>query len=78
MIEFIQKENQQPKPPTLADVKSNQFFISKDGWLCQKRTSTSYIIIANYKNSPFADYSYDVNVDMVIGKVLPEIEFIKF
>jgi len=76
MIEFIEKEKESIKNPTLEDVEPDRLFIDIDGFLCQKYDECVYHIIADtYGNL----YSLPINcaIDEPIKKILPNYK-IKF
>ena len=54
MIKFHIDDNCESKPLFLEDVCINQFFISVEGYLCQKIDSISFNILADEYGKPFA------------------------
>lgn len=54
---------------TLIDVKNNQFFVSREGYLCQKMDDMSYITITDKQGRPSCDYVEGPD-DMPIARLL--------
>jgi hypothetical protein len=78
-IKFEFTEQVKDNPKTLADVKVNQFFVTIEGCLCQKRTHSSYCFIADQNGEPFSDYGVDpVAEHMPIKRICPEVKHIEF
>jgi hypothetical protein len=65
-------------PPAFKDVDTNQFFVNNSGQLCQKRTSTSYCIIAASSGAPFSDFMTNIAPDASIKRILPRVQCIEF
>ena len=79
-MKFILSEPIEEKQLTLADVAVNQFFVNRDGWLCQKVWGDAYIQIANSKGELYADYYTDELelTNQPIQRILPNVERIEF
>lgn len=65
-------------PPTFNDVDTNQFFVNNCNQLCQKRTSTSYCIIAAPDGVPFSNFMTNFAPDASIKRILPRVQCIEF
>jgi len=72
MIKFITGESSDI-PPTFGDVQEDQFFVSQDGDLCQKRTPSIYHIIARKSGVPFSGTVERVAKGAEIERTLPTI-----
>lgn len=65
------------KPPVFGDVDENQFFVDRQGRLCQKSSSSYCAIIANRVGTPLSTRR-NVGIDEQIERVLPHTNQIKF
>jgi hypothetical protein len=63
---------------TLADVEEDQFFVDKQGYLCQKLSRCDYVRLARASGLPHCDYFGENDSDMVIQRVLPKVTKINF
>lgn len=63
---------------TLADVPENQFFVTIKGYLAQKRTPGTYIILAKPDGTPWAEYFLHGSPQERISRILPAVEKIEF
>jgi hypothetical protein len=63
---------------TLADVEEDQFFVDKQGYLCQKLSRCDYVRLAKASGLPHCDYFGENDSDMVIKHVLPKVTKINF
>lgn len=77
MIKFIQ-EIEKNKEPEFSDVSIDQFFISIDGYLCQKIGETSYNQIASKDGIPCASFSMSCIESTKVKNVLPKVAKIEF
>jgi len=76
-MRIILKESIKEKP-TFGDVEENQFFVSWDGYLCQKLHLGRYNIITDKYGVPFAAREENmISTDEVL-RILPEVEKIEF
>lgn len=76
-MKFIYAKKEKNKELTLRDVEENQFFVCKDGYLCQKIDSTDYVTIADEKGNPTCN-TYAEPEDAPIVRILPRVEKIEF
>ena len=85
-MKFILKEEKNKKP-VFGDVAENQFFVSNQGYLCQKFNYSSihqkvgyynYNVIADEKGMPLSMTFNDVSCNTIISRILPEVEKIEF
>lgn len=67
-----------PKPLTLDSVEDSQFFVSDNGFLCQKTSYTSYSVIAKASGIPYASDVSMVNERTVIKRKIERIQTIDF
>jgi hypothetical protein len=65
-------------PPAFNDVETNQFFVNNCGQLCQKRTITSYCIIAASSGVPYSDAMTSIASNASIKRILPRVQCIEF
>ena len=79
MIEFIEEKFEE-KPPIyyFKDVADNQFFVNDIGLLCQKVDDYSYIILADKRGIPCANWDADARADDKIQRLSPFIKKIEF
>ncbi len=63
---------------SLDNVGDNQFFIDKNGYLCQKCNDGCYISIADVDGIPRAGFYHVDTIAPVVSKILPEVESITF
>lgn len=80
-IKFHYEEPQDSKDLTLDDVECNQFFVNRNGELCQKVTARTYNRITNTHGLPEGealDYQYNNPTDIEIQRVLPRVEKIEY
>jgi hypothetical protein len=72
-------ESPQPEPAvTFNMVRTNQFFVSQRGRLCQKIASDAYSMIAELDGTPYADSMEGVDENHLIKRILPEVTKINF
>jgi hypothetical protein len=76
-MKFILEENQETKLPSLKDVEINQFFVHKDGPLCQKTTNTSFVLIADSNGQPYSEH-FEEQFNLRINRILPKVVKIEF
>lgn len=78
-IKFITKEEPEGQTLRLSDVKVDQFFITRVGYLAQKCSESSFNLIANEQGVPSASsHQYYYPETTVIKKILPEVARIEF
>lgn len=77
MIKFITEQDKQVIH-LFKNVCVNQFFIHKQGYLCQKSTGSSFCMIADEDGEPYSDYYDDIDGDYAIQKILPKVIKIEF
>ena len=70
-------KNTKSRVLTLADVRVDQPFVTKNGDLAFKLDYVSYVIIASSEGSPLVDH-IDCPAKEPIKKVLPEVESWEF
>lgn len=73
MIKFHAEETSEEREPRFGDVRNSQFFIDKDGYLCQKIDDDSFQNIANEQGSPVAFSENDADPNTIIQKILPKV-----
>lgn len=76
-MKFIYEKQEKKKDLTLKDVQTNQFFVCKDGYLCQKANEEEYITIADNEGYPSSNY-FECGKYMPIARLLPLVERIEF
>ena len=76
-MKFIYAEKAE-KAPTFGDVQTNQFFVDHDGFLCQKTTSSSFVVIANPDGAPYSTWSTNIYWNREIKRIIPFVEKIEF
>jgi hypothetical protein len=76
-MKFIYEKQTKDKQLTLKDVENNQFFVCKNGYLCQKECSESYVVIADGEGNPSCE-CFDSDEDEQIQRILPRVEKIEF
>jgi hypothetical protein len=74
---IFEKEENQEKQLTLADVDHNQFFVCGDGYLCQKITDSRYTTIAKSNGQLYSDI-FSCDAHYRIKRILPKIAKIEF
>jgi hypothetical protein len=74
---IFEKEENQEKQLTIADVEENQFFVRSDGYLCQKLGSYCYTTIAKSNGQLYSGYFSIMKHDR-IKRILPKIAKIEF
>lgn len=74
---IFEKEENQDKQLTIADVEENQFFVCGDGYLCQKLDNHRYTTIAKSNGQLYSGYFSIMNHDR-IKRILPKIAKIEF
>ncbi len=74
---IFEKEENQDKQLTIADVEENQFFVCKDGYLCQKITDSRYNTIAKSNGQLYSGY-FSCEAHYPIKRILPKITKIEF
>lgn len=77
-MKFILTENPETKTLTFKDVEINQFFVNNLGYLCQKRTSTSFTVLTDELGRPYCDSFMSVLENTPIKKLLPKVRKIEF
>ncbi len=65
-------------PITFGDVEENQFFVDKDGYLCQKCSYKLCNYIADHNGKPFSDRREIFSSNSIIQKILPKVAKIEF
>jgi UDP-2,3-diacylglucosamine pyrophosphatase LpxH len=75
MIKFIEKEDNEI--PIFGDVLENQFFVTKEGYLGQKKNNNAATMIANAQGIPDCFY-LNMNENDEIKRILSTIEKIEF
>jgi hypothetical protein len=58
---------------TFGDVKENQFFIDKDGWLCQKFCYDGYCAITNERGEPLSLRVDNVSLSDPVRHIYPRL-----
>lgn len=76
-IKFITAEETKEEL-TFGMVKENQFFVNRDGDLCQKCNGEEANIIASPDGSPWAVNCLSFSESKLIKRILPEITKIEF
>lgn len=71
-MKIITKESE-VQCPDLSDVRCGQPFVSINDWVCLKFDNESYIKLSDEKGKPCVDVWADVDYDMKIKRILPEI-----
>ena len=71
-------EKKQSEELTFEDVEENQFFVCKEGFLCQKSTRTEYNIIAKPDGSVYSTSPVSVRRTIKIERLIPKVTKIKF
>lgn len=66
------------KPLSLEDVQVNQFFINKQGYLCQKVASISYNSIADELGDLYSAHFANQLSNVPIQRILPKAVKIEF
>jgi hypothetical protein len=74
---IFEKEDDQEKQLTIADVETNQFFVCSDGYLCQKLDSHRYTTIAKSDGQLYSGY-FSGDAHDRIKRILPKITKIEF
>ena len=59
--------------PDLSDVGNGQPFVSINDWICIKWHDESYIKLSNEKGEPCVDVWENVDYNIKIKRILPEI-----
>ena len=77
-MKFILSETIKEKRLTLADVIVNQFFVNKEGSLCQKVSHSSFNQITNALGEPYSDFYDGEDSDQPIQRILPNVERIEY
>lgn len=77
-MKFILSEPVKEKQLVLADVAVNQFFVNRNGWLCQKVVSDSYLQITNREGKPYPDFYDGEDPDQPVQRILPNVERIEY
>jgi hypothetical protein len=82
MIKFIVEEErqivEQDKDLTLADVEEGQFFVDKQGQLCQKYWEACYCVIADENGEPLGGSEDCEWNSRVVSRILPKVKRIEF
>jgi hypothetical protein len=71
MIKFIIEAD--ARSPVFGDVQTNQFFVHRLGWLCQKHAVDSFNTITDADGNPSASRLSKVRPDMPITRTLPSV-----
>ena len=72
-------EEKEVKKSTFGQVAENQFFVNKDGCLCQKVTNKAYHILANSTGKPYASFTEEgVPSEREIQRICETITKIEF
>jgi hypothetical protein len=77
MIKFIIEEDQ-VSSPVFGDVETDQFFVHRFGWLCQKHGPNSFNVLADFDGIPDASRETHVFPDMPITRILPRVTKIEW
>ena len=77
-MKFILSKPPEEKQLVFDDVVVNQFFVNRDGWLCQKVESDSYLQITDCEGAPYADYYAGEYVNLSIQRILPNVKRIEY
>ena len=77
-MKFIYAEQAKEKKPTFGDVQINQFFVDYDGYLCQKTTISSFVVIAHHDGTPYSTWLNNVPSVREIERIIPFVEKIEF
>jgi hypothetical protein len=76
-MQIIYKEKQKKKL-VFGDVEEDQFFVSNCNYLCQKYDEQSYNIIADENGVPCSGRIDNVSCNIIVTRILPEVEKIEF
>ena len=76
-MKFIYAEKTE-KAPTFGDVKTNQFFVDYDGYLCQKTSNSSLVVIANPNGAPYSTWLTNIYWNREIQRIIPIVAKIEF
>lgn len=77
-MKFIYEKQTKDKQLSLRDVEINQFFVCKEGYLCQKMNyGGSFVTIADDEGNPSCS-NFNCDEDMPIKRLLPIVEKIEF
>lgn len=74
---IFEKEENQERHLTIADVVYNQFFVCRDNYLCQKITDSCYTTIAKSNGQLYSGY-FSCEAHYPIKRILPKIAKIEF
>jgi len=74
---IFEKEENQDKHLTIADVEDNQFFVCEVGYLCQKVSNSLYTTITD-EDGLLSCEIFDCDSDYPIKRILPKIAKIEF
>ena len=74
---IFEKEENQEKQLTIADVEKNQFFVSGVGSLCEKLDTYRYTTIAKSNGQLYSGY-FSCDAHDRIKRILPKIAKIEF
>jgi hypothetical protein len=77
-MKFIFAEVEKPNSPIFGDVEINQFFVDKEGFLCQKEDARLFSVIAFPDGSPCCLACRNGVDDMPITRILPKVKRIEF
>jgi len=77
-MKIIFKENDEAKKIVFADVKIEQFFVDKHGFLCQKYSCDAYNLVADQDGVLKSGRFDEICRHDIINSVLPEISRIEF
>jgi hypothetical protein len=77
-MKFIFAEIEKQKFPVFEDVEINQFFVDKEGYLCQKEDARLFSVIAFPGGSPCCLACQNGVDDMPITRILPKVKQIEF
>lgn len=76
-MEISFKHGNPQRQPTFGDVAINQFFVNRDGDLCQKNRSAGYSIIAIPSGRPWSAHR-KASDNQGIERMLPNIDNINY
>ena len=77
-MKFIYAEKTKEKIPTFGDVKTNQFFVDCDGYLCQKTSGSSFSVVADPGGTPYSTHLTNIFSTREIERIIPLVQKIEF
>lgn len=76
-MKFIYVEKAE-KAPTFGDVQTDQFFVDRDGYLCQKSGAQSLTVVAKPDGTPYSTWLEKISPTREIKRIIPLVEKIEF